>query len=226
MKAAMLWSGGKDSALALHRALAEPDIEVVKLLCTITQPQRRVTMHGVPEALIARQAEAIGLPWQPIYLPAASDMQAYERAMSTALTDCLSAGVSHLIAGDIFLADLRTYREKQFSDAGLRGHFPLWGEDTTALLQAFVARGFRGLTVCVEAERLGEAWLGRELDAHFARQLPPDIDPCGENGEFHSFVWDGPIFQKPVAFTRGEAVEQVYAQGERQKAFWFLALTP
>jgi len=226
MKAAMLWSGGKDSALALHRALADPDIEVVKLLCTITQPQRRVTMHGVPEALIARQAEAIGLPWQPIYLPASSDMRAYESAMSTALADCRADGISHLIAGDIFLADLRAYRERQFAEGGLQGHFPLWGEDTTALLREFVALGFRGLTVCVEAERLGEAWLGRELDASFARQLPSEIDPCGENGEFHSFVWDGPIFQTPVTFTRGEAVEQVYAQGDLQKAFWFLALTP
>ncbi len=224
MKAALLWSGGKDSALALQRALADPAIEVTQLLCTITQPQRRVTMHGVPEALIARQAEAIGLPWQPIYLPASSDMRAYESAMSAAFSDCRAAGVSHLIAGDIFLADLRAYRERQFAEAGLQGHFPLWDEDTTALLQEFVSLGFRGLTVCVEAERLGEAWLGRALDDAFAQQLPPGIDPCGENGEFHSFVWDGPIFREPVSFTRGESVEQVYVQGELKKAFWFLTL--
>jgi uncharacterized protein (TIGR00290 family) len=180
----------------------------------------------VPEALIARQAEAMGLPWQPIYLPASSDMDAYESAMAAALANCRAAGVRHLIAGDIFLADLRAYRERQFAEAGLQGHFPLWGEDTTALLQEFVALGFRGLTVCVEAERLGQAWLGRELDAHFAPPLPPGIDPCGENGEFHSFVWDGPIFREPVAFTRGAAVEQVYAQGELRQAFWFLELTP
>ena len=226
MKAALLWSGGKDSALALHRAWADPEVEVAQLLCTITQPQRRGTMHGVPEALIAQQAAAIGLPWQPIYLPASADMRAYERAMSQAFNACRAAGMSHLIAGDIFLADLRAYRETQFAEAGLQGHFPLWGEDTTELLQAFVTLGFRGLTVCVEAERLGEAWLGRELDAHFAPQLPPSIDPCGENGEFHSFVWDGPIFREPVAFTLGAAVEQVYTQGELRQAFWFLDLVP
>jgi uncharacterized protein (TIGR00290 family) len=183
-------------------------------------------MHGVPQALVARQAAAIGLPWQPVYIPASADMRTYENAMAVALADCRAQGLSHLITGDIFLADLRAYREAQFAAAGLQGYFPLWGEDTSALLHQFTALGFRGLTVCVEAARLGRAWLGRALDSAFASELPPSIDPCGEHGEFHTFVWDGPIFCEPVSFRRGAAVEQVYVQGEMSKAFWFLELMP
>jgi len=225
MKSAMLWSGGKDSSLALHRALNDPNIEVAKLLCTITQPQERVTMHGVPKELIARQATSMGIPWQPIYIPASSDMQAYETAMAEAFADCRKEGITHLIAGDIFLEDLKAYRDEQFKKAGLSGHYPLWKEETATLLQEFITLGFKGLTVCVEGDRMGETWVGRELDSVFKAELPEGIDPCGENGEFHSFVWDGPIFQQPVDFERGEKLEKVYEQGSLRKAFWFLGIS-
>ena len=202
------WSGGKDSALALHATLADPDTCVRALLTTVTAEYERVSMHGVRTALLEAQADALGIPLRTARIPPRATNESYEAAMRAALAPFRDDGVEEVLFGDIFLADVRAYRERLLAVLGMRGRYPLWGRDTAALARDFIALGFRAVLVCVDPRQVPAALCGRELDAQLLAELPPGADPCGENGEFHTFVYDGPDLRNPVAFTRGEVVER------------------
>jgi len=204
------WSGGKDSALALHALLQQPEQwEVVALLTSVSDEYQRVSHHGVREELLERQAEAIGLPLDKLRLPFKNGPCTnadYEALVGEKLAGYVDRGVLHVGHGDIFLADLRAYREKNLAKLGMTGVFPIWQRDTRELVESFVTLGFRARLCCVEGSKLDGSFVGRELDLSLVADLPPGIDPCGENGEYHSFVYDGPIFQWPVEFETGIAV--------------------
>jgi uncharacterized protein (TIGR00290 family) len=223
MKALLSWSGGKDSALALHALRRSGEHEVVGLLTTLSAEHQRVSMHGVRIELIHAQAERLGLPLVTVAMPpyrnlAANDEQAcpidlpgnntYEAAMLAAFARAREDGVEAIAFGDIFLEDLRDYRERLLARAGLRGIYPLWQRDTRELLGEFVAGGWQAVVVCTDGERLPPSWSGRRIDARFGEELPPSIDPCGERGEYHSFVYDGPLFSAPVPFRKGDVVDR------------------
>jgi uncharacterized protein (TIGR00290 family) len=202
------WSGGKDSAMALHALLQEKDVHVAGLLTTVTEGFERVSMHGVRRELLYRQAESIGLPLQEVYIPPQCVNPIYEARMEAAMRSALGQGIRRVAFGDIFLEDLRAYREKNLARVGMEAIFPIWKRDTRELARNFVDLGFRALAVCVDPRVLNRSFAGRELDESFFRDLPTQADPCGENGEFHTFVYDGPIFQKPVKCRRGKVVER------------------
>ncbi|MGH7008385.1 MAG: diphthine--ammonia ligase [Stellaceae bacterium] len=204
--AVLFWSGGKDSGLALDRLRRAGEVEIVALITTVNAHYRRVSMHGVREELIAAQARAAGLPLDIMYVGPSGTNEAYVAALRQTLGAWRERGVETVAFGDIFLADLRQWRENLLAELGMRGTFPLWHADTTQLTQEFVARGFRAVLCCANDAMLGEADVGRALDAEFFAGLPAGIDPCGENGEYHSFVWDGPVFRAPVALQVGEKV--------------------
>jgi uncharacterized protein (TIGR00290 family) len=223
------WSGGKDSAMALERLRRDPSIRVEGLLTTFSSDFGRVQMHGVRRELLLEQADAVGLPLVAVDVPsppvpgedglgAFPSNTAYESAFRAALALARERGIEAIAFGDIFLADLRHYRESLLSAARLAGVFPLWGEDTAALLRAFLEFRFRATIVCADESRLSADWAGRELDADAAASLPDGVDPCGENGEYHTFVHDGPGFSREVTFDRGIRVHR--------PPFWFMDLTP
>ena len=204
----MCWSGGKDSALALRELLPRDDVEVVALLTTVTAGYDRISMHGVRRSLLAEQAAALELPLREVAISPAATNAEYEERMGAALAEFHHASVKTVAFGDIFLADLREYRERQLARLGMRAVFPLWRRDTSELIETFQRDGFRAVTCCVDPRRLDASFVGREIDAEFVRRLPAGVDPCGENGEFHSFVYDGPIFRRPVAARAGEVVQR------------------
>lgn len=229
-----VWSGGKDSALALHRVIVGKKYAVKYLLTTVNETLRRITMHGVRVALLEAQAQALGIPLIQVLMPENPDMAAYNQRMLEALTKLKIEGIETAIFGDIFLEDLRAYREKQMAGIGMKAIFPLWQENTTGLIHEFTELQFKAVLVCVSQARLGKSFIGREINAALLADLPPHVDPCGENGEYHSFVYDGPIFQRSVAFRKGEIIFRNYAveaKDEYQIApydseFWFLDLVP
>jgi uncharacterized protein (TIGR00290 family) len=204
------WSGGKDSALALDVLLSRPEEwEVVALLTSVSDEYGRVSHHGVREDLLDAQAEAIGLPLDKLRLPfkgGPCTNADYEALVGEKLAGYVKRGVKHVGHGDIFLADLRAYREKNLAKLEMTGVFPIWQRDTIELVETFVARGFRAVLCCVEGAKLDGSFVGRELNSSLVADLPAGIDPCGENGEYHSFVYDGPIFRWPVAFETGVTV--------------------
>lgn len=200
------WSGGKDSLLALAALRKDPAWEVAGLLTTVSNEYRRIVMHGVRETLLDAQADALGLPLHKVYLPAAPDNSQYEAAMRRATDELKTRGILHMAYGDLYLEDVRAYREKQLAAAGMTGVFPIWHADTREMARRFAAEGHRAVVVCVDGQQLSGDFCGRDYDASFVADLPENVDPCGENGEFHSFAWDGPLFSRPVAFTRGERV--------------------
>lgn len=204
------WSGGKDSTLALYKVLRENQFDIRYLLTTFNTEADRISMHGVRRELLISQAEAIGIPVKMVHLPSGSDMQAYEHAMNQAIEALKSEGISDCIFGDIFLEDLRAYREDKLKEAGISAHFPLWKRDTSELIYEFVDQGFKTVVVCVDSSKLEDTFAGRVIDADFITDLPDNVDPCGENGEFHTFVFDGPIFKQPVSFELGEQVHKTY----------------
>jgi len=205
------WSGGKDSALALYELLRDPRYEVAALLTTISEAYRRISHHGVREELVEMQATALGLPLHKVYLPSSAAgpcrNEQYEELMGRALAELRIQGLSAVAHGDIFLEDLRAYRERNLARIGLRGLFPIWHRDTTALVRDFVGLGFKAYLTCVEG-RLGAKFAGRSIDERFLQDLPAGIDPCGENGEYHSFVHEGPIFRRMVPVKLGVVVER------------------
>jgi uncharacterized protein (TIGR00290 family) len=205
-RAVAFWSGGKDSGLALDRVRRSGALEVVALITTVNAEFRRVSMHGIREELIDHQAEAIGIPAHKMYVGSQSGNDEYVQALRTTLTTFRERGVTHVIFGDIFLEDLRRWRESLLTSLGMVGVFPLWKSDTRALGQEFVDRGFRAIICCIDDAHLTESDVGRALDADFFRQVPPGVDPCGENGEYHSFLHDGPLFRRPVRFEIGPRV--------------------
>jgi len=202
------WSGGKDSAMALHVLLRDPQFEVVALLTTVTEGFDRISMHGVRRELLRRQAESIGLPLEEVRIPPQCVNSIYEARMAEAVLRFRERGVLHFAFGDIFLEDLRAYREKKLLQADMTALFPLWKIDTRELAARFLSDEFRAIAVCVDPAELGASFAGRELDAAFFRDLPPGVDPCGENGEFHTFVFDGPIFRSPIPVQVGQVVER------------------
>lgn len=204
------WSTGKDSALALHALQRQGDREVVSLLTTVSSVHRRVIQHGVRVELLERQAAALGLPLDIAWMSDSPAMAEYEAAMSAAVARMKARGCVEAGFGDIFLADLRAYREAKLASAGVAAAFPLWKRDPRALIEQFIAEGFRAVVVCIDATRLDRSFAGRELDASFLADLPAGVDPCGENGEYHTFCYDGPIFREPVRFRRGEIVPRSY----------------
>ncbi|MCC3152156.1 diphthine--ammonia ligase [Hymenobacter sp. BT770] len=204
------WSGGKDSALALYKVLQGEQYDVLELLTTVSEPYQRISMHGVRVALLEQQAASLGLPCRQLLLPEMPTMEAYEQLMTATLGDLQRRGATASIFGDIFLEDLRRYREDQLARFNLKAVFPLWGQPTAALIREFIGLGFKTITTCVNEKYLDQSFVGRVIDEEFLRDLPTNVDPCGENGEFHTFVYDGPMFRQPVAFERGEVVYRKY----------------
>jgi len=200
------WSGGKDSCLALHELRREPLREVAALLTTVTETYDRISMHGVRRELLERQAAALGLPLEIVTIPPKCANTDYEARMEAALLKWKERGVSLVAFGDIFLEDLRAYREGNLARAGMQAVFPIWKRPTRELATEFISLGFRAVTVCVDPRVLDDSFVGREINEKFLAELPVGIDPCGENGEFHSFVYDGPGFSERVEFTLGEKV--------------------
>ncbi|MFD1139585.1 diphthine--ammonia ligase [Larkinella insperata] len=219
-KAIISWSGGKDSALALFFCQQSAQYEVVGLLTNVNELLGRVTMHGVRAELIEDQAKALGLPLYTLKLSGDVSLESYNQAVKQSLNMFKEQGVTHVIYGDIFLEDLRHYREQQVSEVGLQAVFPLWQHNTTSLLTRFNQSGFKAVLVCINAKLLPESWAGRELDETVLADLPPAVDPCGENGEYHSFVYDGPIFKSPVAFQKGETVRRSYPAPTQSDDQW------
>ncbi len=210
IQAYMNWSGGKDSALCLYKVLQSNAYDISCLLTSVNSVHNRVSMHGVRRALLEQQAAAIGLPLTTIELPEQPGMAEYEAQMQEKVSSLKNSGCTHAIFGDIFLEDLRIYREAQLQQAGINCVFPLWQQDTTALVKEFIALGFRSVIVCVNEQYLDKSFCGRIIDEHFLQGLPPHVDPCGENGEFHSFVFEAPLYRYPIAFTQGETVYRRY----------------
>ena len=200
------WSGGKDSSLALHELQQTGQAEVVALLTTLTEGYDRISMHGVRVDLLDGQAAALSLPLETVYIPPSASNEQYEAEMTRRLTAHAERGVSTVAFGDIFLEDLRTYREENLARVGMTAVFPIWKQDTAALAHRFIERGFRAIVTCVDTEALDGAFAGRDYDEQFLADLPDDVDPCGENGEFHSFVHDGPNFSAPVPCRTGDIV--------------------
>jgi len=212
------WSGGKDSCMALHEVRRDARYEIAALLTTVTETCDRISMHGVRRELLERQAAALGLPLEIVTIPPACVNAEYEARMEAALLRWKARAVRRVAFGDIFLQDLRDYREWNLTRAGMEALFPIWLRPTDKLVRELIGLGFRAVTVCVDPRKLNESFVGREINEEFLTKLPKGVDPCGENGEFHSFVFDGPGFAEPVTFTRGEIV--------LRDGFWFCDLVP
>ena len=202
------WSGGKDSALALREIVGDARYRVAALLTTVTAEYDRISMHGVRRSLLHRQAESLGLPLEEVVISPGATNDDYETNMGGALAALRTriSGLDTVVFGDLFLADIRAYRERMLARLGLRGLFPLWLRDTRSLAHEFVRLGYRAVLVCVDAAQLAGEFAGREFDADLLRDLPSDVDPCGENGEFHTFVYAGPGLREPVPHERGPLV--------------------
>jgi uncharacterized protein (TIGR00290 family) len=220
-KALLAWSSGKDSAWALQVLRAQDEVEVVGLLTTLEAARERVAMHAVRAELLRAQAAAVGLPLTEVPLPWPCSNAQYEAAMSAAFEAARAADVSVVAFGDLFVEDIRRYREDRMAATGLRPIFPLWGQPTDALARRMIAGGLRARLTCVDARQLAPAFAGREFDEALLAELPPSVDPCGERGEFHTFVYDGPMFERPVPVRGGEIVERdgfVFADLVRREA--------
>jgi uncharacterized protein (TIGR00290 family) len=198
------WSGGKDSALALDAVARGGAFRVASLLTTVAEGEERAQIQNVRRELIERQAEALGLPLRCVHVRKGASNVEYEGCLGAALAEFREAGVRRVAFGDLFLEDIREYRERLLARLGLGGLYPLWGLDTRRLLEEFVGRGFKAVVTSVDARVLDESFAGAEVDRKLIERLPAGVDPCGENGEFHTFVYDGPLFARPVGFARGE----------------------
>jgi uncharacterized protein (TIGR00290 family) len=207
-KAWLAWSSGKDSAWALHTARQSGDFEIVALLTTVNATHQRVAMHAVRESLLEMQAAAAGLPLVKVPIPSPCPNEIYERAMREAMARARDEGVRHIVFGDLFLEDIRAYREKQLAACGMTPVFPLWRKDTRCLAEEMLAAGLSAYLTCMDPRKLGREFAGRRFDARLLEQLPASVDPCGENGEFHTFAFAGPMFRQPIAVAPGEIVER------------------
>ena len=224
ISAYMNWSGGKDSSLTLHKVLEDPAYKVDSLLTSFNAAYDRVSMHGVRRQLMEAQAASIGIPLQTIELPEQPDMSIYEQAMREKVTSLKEKGCTHAIFGDIFLEDLRRYREEKLESMGVTCIFPLWKIPSVTLMQEFLEKGFKAIIVCVNTKWLDKSFCGRIIDEDFLRDLPADVDPCGENGEYHSFVFDGPVFRYPIPFEKGDIVYKEYNGLDGPAKFYFCEL--
>jgi len=202
------WSGGKDSTLALHYALQDSSIQIKYLVTTVTEQFNRVSMHGVRASLLVKQAESIGIPLYQIKLPEMPDMETYDQVMYQHLSKFKAEGITHAIFGDIFLEDLRLYRERKLKEVGLMGIFPLWNKNTLQLIGEFLNLNYKTVIVC--AQQNLKSICGKIIDNDLIGKLPDNVDPCGENGEFHTFAFEGPIFKNKIPFQIGETVFKTY----------------
>jgi uncharacterized protein (TIGR00290 family) len=197
-KAILSWSSGKDSAMALYKILTSNEFEIVVIVATVSDSFHRVSMHGVREELLDQQAASIGFTLEKVGIPYPCPNEVYERKMTDLLRRYKLRGVTHAIFGDLFLEDIRKYRERNLAQVGIIPIFPLWRENTTALARAILSVGFRAIVTCVDPKKLDPKFAGRYYDERFLDEIPASVDPCGENGEFHTFVFDGPIFRKRI----------------------------
>jgi uncharacterized protein (TIGR00290 family) len=207
-RAWLAWSSGKDSAWALHVVRQSDEFEVVALLTTVNQTYSRVAMHAVRECLVEMQAVAASLPLVKVPIPSPCTNEIYEKAMGEAMARARAEGVRHVVFGDLFLEDIRAYREKQLAACGITPVFPLWGRDTRQLALEMIAGGLSAYLTCVDPRKLDHSFAGRRFNADLLSALPPEVDPCGENGEFHTFANSGPMFKQAIAVTAGEIVER------------------
>jgi uncharacterized protein (TIGR00290 family) len=205
-KVLLSWSGGKDSAMALYELRENEDFEVVALLTTVTADYDRISMHGVRTSLLEQQAQSIGLPLEKVFITKDSSNEGYETAMREMLEKHKASGVAAVVFGDIFLEDLKKYREDKLAQVKMTGVFPLWKRDTSELARTFIGLGFRAIVTCADSQAVSGKFAGRDYNEQLLSDLPPNTDPCFENGECHSFVYDGPIFRRPVTFSVGEVV--------------------
>jgi uncharacterized protein (TIGR00290 family) len=207
-KAWLSWSSGKDSAWSLEIVRRQGEFDVRALLTTVNAEYQRVAMHAVRESLLRAQAERTGLPLVTVPIPNPCPNAVYEEAMAEAVERARDEGITHMIFGDLFLEDIRRYREEKLADTGIKPVFPLWGLDTRRLAQDMVEGGLRALLTCVDPRKLDSSFAGRRFDAELLADLPAEIDPCGENGEFHTLAYEGPMFRAPIAVERGIVVER------------------
>jgi uncharacterized protein (TIGR00290 family) len=234
MKTFFNWSTGKDSALALYHMKRDPLYQIGHLLTSVNATFDRVSMHGLRRELLERQVRALGIPATTVEMPESPDMTTYEQLMSTAVTQLKNDGFTCAAFGDIFLEDLRIYRETKLAELGIEAAFPLWKRNTADLVREFIDLGFRAVVVCVDARHLDGSFAGRELDHAFLGDLPPGVDPCGENGEFHTFCFAGPIFSENIDFDLGEKVHRTYTSPNNKDdicapsdaGFWYCDLLP
>lgn len=204
--------------MALQAMLEGPEYRVEALLTTITRDFDRISMHGVRVSLLRQQAESLGIPLQEISISKGASNAEYEAATGGVLDAYRARGTNTVVFGDLFLQDIRAYRDRLLAKHAMTAVYPIWGTDTAALIRKFIAGGFKTVVVCVDPKQLDPSFVGRVIDEQFVADLPPNVDPCGENGEFHTFVFDGPIFRRPVSFELGEVV--------CRDGFWFCDLVP
>src|SRR5688500_11772805 len=214
----MSWSGGKDSCIALYEMQKAQNYRVAALLTTLTRGYDRISMHGVRRELLEKQAASLGLPLHQVFISKDATNDEYEMRMSEAFSEYRERQIDSIVFGDLFLEDIRNYRELFLARHKMRGLFPVWMRDTTSFIKGFIELGFKAVVTCVDSKVLDQSFAGRMIDREFLSALPGDVDPCGENGEFHSFVVDGPIFAEPLRFSRGETVSR--------ESFWFRDLLP
>ncbi len=218
-KVAVAWSGGKDSAMALHEIRRNPRYEITSLLTTVTGDYDRISMHGVRRELLNRQAESLGLPLVEAVIPAGCTNELYEERMAQACARLKQQGATSIVFGDLHLEDVRTYRERNLKGSGLTPLFPVWGRPVEDFARDVIQAGVKTVLVCVDSEQIPGTFAGRDYDERLLAELPPSADPCGEKGEFHTFVWDGPFFTRPVGITKGEITV-------RDSRFWYCDLLP
>jgi uncharacterized protein (TIGR00290 family) len=218
MKSFLNWSGGKDAAFCLYKSAGKA-MNIEALVTTISDEQQRISMHGVRRELLERQAASLQLPLHIISLPASPGMQAYEAAISQTNLALKEEGFTHAVSGDLFLEDLKAYREGLYAKDGIQCVFPLWKMDTKELMFEFIGAGFKAIVVCVNSQSLDASFCGRLIDHEFITDLPPGVDICGENGEYHSFVFDGPVFKEPLHFTKGNIVFREYPSPSTDDCF-------
>lgn len=229
-KAIFAWSGGKDSSLALSYIKEQKEFEVIGLMTTLNRNFKRISMHGIQESLLEKQVEAVGYPLIKMWVEEGSNEE-YERNMEKVLLKYKAQGVTHVIFGDIFLEDLKEYRDNNLAKVGLKGHYPLWKKNTQELINEFLDKGFKTITCCINDQYLTKEHSGKEITKEWIAKLPKEVDPCGENGEFHTFCYDGPIFSKPVKFSIQEKVykplDEEFIDNSKSpttKGFWFCEL--
>lgn len=223
--AALHWSGGKDAAMSLFKLRQKGDVAVECLITTFTKSYKRVSMHGIREALIEKQAESIGIPLIKIWLPELPSMEPYETELMKVVTELKQQGIDYAVFGDIFLEDIKRYRENLLANCGVKCLFPLWNITTSKLANDFIQEGFQAKIVTLSANKLDKKLAGSNFDFQFLKNMPVDVDPCGENGEFHTFVFDGPIFSKPINIKLGEIKLKDYSKEKDSgidSKFWFI----
>ena len=214
----MSWSGGKDSCLALYKIQKSSNYRVAALLTTITREYDRISMHGVRRVLLERQAASLGVQLHQVLISKGANNEEYEMEMAQAFSEYQQNGIDSVVFGDLFLEEIRAYRDQFLTKYRMKGLYPIWRRNTTDLIKEFIELGFKAVLSCVDSKTLDKSFAGKTIDEDFLNSLPAIIDPCGENGEFHTFVYDGPSFAQPVKFAIGETVSR--------DGFWFCDLVP